>query len=272
VIRGRQLPASGLPALLLATLASTASAACTEPELLWQAAGLSQGSRWDELTPSGQSLVHESGRLDGLEFSGRLRCGAWQFAAHLTQLEGSRDYQGQTSTGIAVNSRSELRQRQARLQTSLDLTPTWQLGGRLSHQTHWRDIASAGAASGYPERFDWTLLEAGAQWQTGLGPGQLQLAAWAGAPLQSSMALTLPGRDPASLSLGAMRQFELSAAWRGPLRPGWQFQVDIAYRRTEIEQGASSVITRAGVPVGVAHQPRTVLRELPLAIRISYSY
>lgn len=99
----------------------------------------------------------------------------------------------------------------------------------MSHLTTWRDIASAGAAAGYPERFDWTRLEAGAQWQTGLGPGQLQLAAWAGAPLQSDLTLALPGRDPTRLSLGPIRQLELSAGWRGPLRPGWELQADIAY-------------------------------------------
>lgn len=264
-----------LPALLLATLAGAASAAsaeCARPELLWQAAAISQASQWTELTPSGQTLVRESGRLGGLDLSGALRCGLWQFEAQLAQLEGARDYAGQTSTGVPVNARSDLQQRQGQLQASFKLNQTWQLGGRLSHLSTWRELASVGAAAGYPERFDWTLLEGGAQWQTELGPGQLQLAAWAGAPLQSRMTLTLPGRDPARLSLGAIRQIELSAAWRGPLRLGWQLQADISYRRTEIKQGASSVIMRSGVPVGVAHQPRTLLRELPVAILISYNY
>lgn len=55
-------PAS-LPALLLA--AGAASAECAKPELIWQAAALSQASQWTELAPSGQTRVRESGRLGG---------------------------------------------------------------------------------------------------------------------------------------------------------------------------------------------------------------
>lgn len=249
-------------------LAST----CADRSNLWQAAYVSNLSDWQEFDTSGRRLVHESGTLQGAELSASFRCSDWIFQAELTQLEGTRLYDGQTSSGIPVTSQSALRQSKGLLQTSLNVSDAWRLGVRLSGQTTWRDIASAGGASGYPERFDWRLLSLGSQWKTVLGRGQMTVAAWAGTQLTSSMTLNLPGRDQAILELGTIRQVELAVGWRMPLGQAWSLQADARYSRTDIEQGTDVVITRNGVPVGIAHQPRTSIVDMPLAIRINYEF
>lgn len=263
---------AGALGLLAASISVAAAADCADRSAAWQAGYVSDLSDWNEFDASGRKLVHESGTLQGVALSASLRCGDWKLQGQLSQLDGSRLYDGQTSTGVPVTSQSALRQRQGHLQASLNVTDAWQFGGRLSGQTLWRDIASAGGASGYPERFDWTLLSLGAQWKTGLGPGQLTLAAWAGTQLMSSMVLTLPGRDPATLPLGSISQAELAAGWRTQLSPAWHVQVDVRYRRTDIDQGADVVIMRNGAPVGMAHQPRTSMVNMPVAIRIGYEF
>jgi len=263
---------TGLLGLMTAAISVAAAAECVDRSASWQAASVTSSSDWNEFDASGRKLVHESGTLQGVELSAGLRCGNWNLQGQLSQLDGSRLYVGQTSTGVPVTSRSALRQRQGHLQASLNVTDAWQLGGRLSGQTLWRDIASAGGASGYPERFDWTLLSLGAQWKTALGPGQLTLAAWAGTQLASSLVLTLPGRDQATLPLGSISQTELAAGWRTQLSPAWHLQADVHYRRTDIDQGADVVIRREGIPVGMAHQPRTSMVDMPIAIRIGYEF
>ncbi len=258
--------------LLVAALPVAATADCVDRAVSWQVAHVSNTSQWAELDVLGRKLVRETGTLPGMEFSVRVRCGDWNLQAQLSQLDGSRFYDGQTSTGVPVTSRSALRQLHGNLQATLNVAEAWQLGTRLSSYTLWREIASAGGASGYPERYDWTMLSVGAQWKTGLGPGQLRLAAWSGMKLRSSMLLSLPGRDQTVMQLGRMNQHELEAGWRTQLGSGWYLQGDVRYRSTDMGQGADAIIRRSGVPVGVAHQPRTTMVDIPVSIGIGYEF
>jgi hypothetical protein len=142
----------------------------------------------------------------------------------------------------------------------------------MSGHTLWRDIASTASASGFPERFDWTLLSVGTQWRTAFGPGQLTLAAWTGAQLSSTMLLSLPGSDQTVLKLGSIRQNEVSGGWRNQLSPAWHLQVDVSYRRITMNQGEEGIVKRGGSPVGIAFQPRTTMVDQPIAISIGYEF
>lgn len=247
-------------------------AACTDSASTLQVAHLSERSHWYEFDVVGRQLVHESGILTGTEFAVAYQCDRWQLAAQIAEPNGSRLYDGHTNTGIPVLSHSAIQQQLGQLQTSFSFTRQWQIGARWTYQSIARDIASAGGASGYPERFEWNLLSVGARWQADVGPGQLSVAAWLGQQVQSSMQITLPGRDAAVLPLGQIRYAELAAGWRMPLSQAWHIQADVGLRRTEIGEGAEIVITRSGVPVGVAHQPRSVLTSRPLSIRLGYTF
>lgn len=253
-------------------VALSAVAACTDTATTWQVAYLNDRSDWYEFDAIGRQLVHESGTLTGPELAVSYQCDNWQLAAQLAEFNGSRLYDGQTNAGVPVLSQSAIQRHQGQVQATYALTRQWQLGGRWAYQTMARDIASAGGASGYPEYFDWHLLSIGAQWQADVGLGQLTLAAWAGQRVQSGMQITLPGRDPTVLPLGSIRHMDLTAGWRMPLSQAWHVQADVGYRRTEIGEGAETIITRNGVPVGVAHQPRSVLLSRPVSIRLGYTF
>jgi hypothetical protein len=253
-------------------VALSCAAACTDSGITLQVAYLSDRSDWYEFDVSGRQLVHESGTLTGSELAAAYQCDRWQLAAQITTPSGLRLYDGQTNTGSPVVSHSDIQQQLGQFQASFSLTPQWQIGSRWTYQSMARDIASAGGASGYPERFEWNLLSVGAQWQADVGPGQLTVAAWLGQQVQSSMHITLPGRDPTVLPLGPIRQVDWTAGWRMPLSQAWHVQADVGYRRTEIGEGAETIITRNGVPVGVAHQPRSVLVSRPISIRLGYAF
>lgn len=257
---------------LVALVLPVSAAACAEISSAWQLAGVSAVSGWHEFDFSGRQLVHESGRLHGAALVLDLRCANWHWRAAVSQLAGARGYDGETSTGVAATSNAEVRQRQAQLQVSFDLTAAWQAGGRLSGYRLWRDVDAVTGAAGFAERFDWTLLALGAEWRTAAAPSHFMLAAWLGKPIRSSMVLTLPGRDPATLAPGSITQLELAARWRAQLSPAWHVQADAGYRRTSLGQGAQGIIRRSGVPVAVAHQPRTRMVEVPLALRLGYDF
>lgn len=249
-----------------------AAAACETWAAALQAAQVNNLSEWREFDAAGHQLVHETGTLSGPELSVSWRCGHWNLQGQMTEMNGSRSYDGQTSTGQPITSRSAVRQRQGQLQAKWKIDDAWQLGGRVVGQTLWRDMASAGGALGYPERYDWTLLSLGAQWQSAPGPSQLTLAAWFAAPLSSNLTLRLPGRDRTNLPMGVIKQVELLMAWQVQLRPAWYLRADVRYRRTDLGLGANGVIRRNGVPVGMAYQPRTVLLDMPVAIQIGYEF
>ena len=258
--------------LLLTAISLPAIAECDDRLTALEAALVSSHSDWTELDAAGRQLVHESGRLHGAALSIGLNCSDSDFLALISQLDGPRRYDGQTSTGAPILSNSDVRQRRAYLQANFHLAATWKLGGRLASNTIWRDMASAGAASGYPERYDWTAISLGVQWEKVFDRNRLKLAAWVGRPVRSSMELTLPGRDQTILKLGAMRQTEFTIGWHAPLGLHWYLEADVQYHRTAIDQGESSVIQRGGVPVGVAYQPITVMVDVPVAIRIGYEF
>ena len=266
-------PLSAVLLGLTATAApAVAASSCTTQPISFQAAYVNNGSEWREFDTTGRELVHETGTLQGPQVAAELSCWGWSFRAEMSQLDGDRDYDGQTSSGVSVRSHSALHQVHRAIQASVNATDNWMLGLRVSNQVTWRDIASAGGASGYPERFEWTLLSLGSQWRAPLGLGQLTLAAWAGTQLNSSMTLHLPGRDRTKLALGSIQQYELEAGWQIPLNAAWRLQADVRYRRTDIAQGADAVVTRNGIPVGVAHQPRSRSVDLPIAIHIDYQF
>ncbi len=258
--------------LLLTAISIAATAECNDRLTSLALAPVSKQSDWNEFDAAGRKLVNESGRLNGAELSIGLNCSDWDFLALLSQLDGLRSYDGQASNGVPIVSVSEVRQRQGHIEANFRLTDAWRLGGRLSSNTIWRDMASAGGASGYPERYAWTAISLGLQWEAVSGRNRFKLGAWFGRPVVSTMELTLAGRDRATLKLGSMNQAEFAATWRTPLSPSWYVEADVQYHRTAMGQGESSVIQRGGMPVGLAHQPTTIMLDLPVAVRLAYDF
>ncbi|NCN71906.1 MAG: hypothetical protein GW907_12345 [Betaproteobacteria bacterium] len=245
---------------------------CSEQSRFLQYAYVNNTSNWQEFDSTGRELVRESGKLTGPQLSAALTCSGWRLQAEVTQLDGDRRYDGQTSSGVNVLSSSALHRIDRQLQASVNVTKDLQVGLRVSNHRTWRDIASAGGASGYPERFEWTLLSVGSQWSKPVSFGQLTLGAWVGTQLDSSMTLNLPGRDQTTLLLGKIHQVELQLGWEVPVTPSWSLHANVRYRKIEVSQGADGIVTKNGFPVGVAHQPQTRLVDIPVTVSLSYRF
>jgi hypothetical protein len=248
---------------LTATLLAAAGplAACTG------SAGLEAGvqdSRWRETDAEGRALLHEQGTLAAsrmvIEASG---CRLGEASARISQAGGSRRYDGQTSAGSALATRSDVREQGLTLQA---LPWAWavpgsgasvQAGARLRWQRSERDIRSTATALGYPERHQ--RLQAAlvlAARSTGPSPGwhwRAELAAGGGPA--GRMKVSLPGYDPATLKLGSSRLLQARLHLGGALAPGWSWQLAVEHDRERRSAGEPTALRRQGQVVGGVLQP-----------------
>ena len=235
-------------------------------------APMNAASQWREFNVANQMLVHESGSLKGVSIGVSYQCSPWQIEMQVAALQGQRVYQGQTNGGRAAMSQSSIRHHERKLQTLYEWRPGWLIGGMLTQKTLWRDIASASGAEGYPERFAWTSLSMGLQWQPRLGSGQLALTAWAGQALDANLRVSLPGKDTTALTLGTSRHMALAANWRTRISPQWHLGAGMDYSHTNMGQGPTGIVRRNGLPAGVAHQPKTHFTDSWITLRLEYTY
>ena len=225
-----------------------------------------QDSRWRETDAEGRALLHERGTLTAthfaLEASG---CRLGEASLRPALAGGSRHYDGQTSAGNALSTRSDVREQGLTLQAlpwawgSARSGASVQAGARLRWQRSERDIRSTATALGYPERQQ--RLQAAlvlAARGTGPLPGwhwRAELAAGAGPA--GRMKVLLPGYDPATLKLGSSRLLQAGLHIGGALAPGWSWQVGVEHDREQRSAGEPTALRRQGQVVGGALQPAT---------------
>ena len=257
-----------LPALLAAgaLAGNLAQAACGPLAWDWQAGAVH--SRWQEHTEAGRRLVHESGTLATLAGRAAAACSGLHWEAELGLAEGRRGYQGESSGGQPITTRSQIRRLQGQVAVLLPVPafgPGWQAGAALGHLRQWRDIASAGAVLGYPERFDQWQASALVDHQRALQPGlglQARLAL-GGAP-SGHLLLHLPTADVARLRLGAsgLVQLDVNLLGGGAAAAGWQ--VGLRWRHQRTAAGPAATLWRGTLPVGAAAQPAVRQTDLGL--------
>lgn len=251
-----------LAALAAAACALSAQADCRAPDAA-ASLGLAQ-SRWQEIDADGSELVQERGVLALQTLDIGLRCDTLRWQAQWQQLQGQRDYDGQTSSGAAARSTSGLRIRRLQLQALYPLNSQWSLGLRARATDIDRDIAGTAQALGYPEHFQYWQAGLGAQFSQAFSErSRLLLEAWFGFGPGGRLRLRLPVADEAELALGASRAASLQLAWEGEFEtsPQWSWHTGLLVSREAIDAGAPSALLRNGVPFGAARQPRTVQSE-----------
>ena len=251
-------PALLAAACLFAPLASLA--ACTLPQV-----GIGAGllrSDWREHDAQGRRLVRELGTLREVAASAAARCGSLSWQLSLSHASGERGYTGVSTVGTPLTSSSQVRQTDLQLQAAIPVTDRWWLGGRVGQHRVDRNIASTAQAQGYPERFSYTLLQLGAGFDLDLSPAlRASAQAWTGAGPTGSLQLWLPGVDAAKLDLGRSRGNALrllvqsTASATGAA--GWGWLVGLDWDAVGFDAGPAQAITRNGVIVGGAAQPRT---------------
>ncbi|MCA0239677.1 MAG: hypothetical protein LCI02_02370 [Proteobacteria bacterium] len=263
------------------------AAACT---LQWAADAGPLASRWHETGAQGETLVRERGSLQAAALALQGQDCAWRWAgpwsATLSAARGGRDYDGQTSSGQALQTRSDLQHTGLVLQALPWGDEHWRLGARLRWQRVARDIRSTAAAAGYPERFDTAQaalvgrlsgsLDGSLDRSSATAPAPpLQAAQWelqlalGGGP-GGRLRLQLPGLDPATLRLGSSRLLQFEARLHGPLAPAWRWQLALQAGSERAAAGPLQALTRNGQIVGAAQQPATRQSVLGIAIGLAW--
>lgn len=246
---------------------------CESPRTLEVMAGMDTAlNDWREYTVSGTQLLREQGWLSGPFATVQVDCGPWRFHGGIVQRGGTRDYDGQTNTGVPLQTHSTMSQTQGHAQILWDTLPQWSIGARLEGVHIARDIASTSTVSGYPEYYDWTLAALGTQWRRSLGTGVLSLEGWWGQALESRLQAYLPGKDKTTLGLGNISQTQAALRWRWGAERSWGGEVAWSWRRLEMDQGPSSAVTSNGVLSGSARQPRSVWIEMPVSASLRYRF
>lgn len=261
-------------ALLLAGVSCAAAAVECETPALGTLAGIER-SQWEEFDAQGKSLVRERGTLQvaGLQVSGR--CGTVDWSAQGSRSQGQRDYDGVTTTHAPLHTESRLRTQALTVAAWLPVSGNWAVGSQLGYRQIRRDIASAGNALGYPERFDYLQAALGVRYRASLGE-QIRLSAsgWLGGGPGGRTKVDLPRADPVTLPLGSSRLLALGLDLDGgaSARPGWSWRAGVLYRREETGAGDAQAITRNGVIVGAALQPRFVQRHIGTTAVLAYRF
>lgn len=266
-------PALAALAALLAC--GTQAKACQAPEPGLEAGALR--SRWEEFAAQGRLLVREQGTLRRTALALTLPCGPLTWSLHGAWSQGGRDYDGVSNTGIAVTSHSTIDDSELVLQGMQALDDRWSWGLRLGQRRLRREIAGSGAVLGYTERFSYGQAALGLRYQRLLRPDTaLAATVWVGGGPGGRLAVQLPRTDPAVLTLGRSRLLQLALqvgrAEPAEPRPGWSWQLGLYYRRERMEAGPAQALTRNGIPIGAALQPRTVQTARGLELSLRYRF
>lgn len=271
-------PARGAAARQVALLAALwAAAALPATACTWQASAElgPLASRWRETDSDGQTLLQEHGTLAqaATTVSGQ-GCPLGPWSATLAHSRGNRQYDGQSSNGAALQTRSRLQHTGLTLQALPWGDEVWRLGLRLRWQRVDRDIQSTATALGYPERFDTVqaALVAGLSgpWRSGPLRWDLQLALGGGPG--GHVKLQLPGLDAATLRLGSSRLAQLDLGLQGPVARGWQWRLGLQAQAEHAGAGPARALTRNGQVVGAASQPATWQSSLGLGLALQHRF
>ena len=263
--------AAGAASALLCAAPGPASAGCGPPG--WSLAAGAEHSRWQEFDAQGRPLLLEQGPLATLALALAADCAGVDWRLVVVLAAGRRDYEGWSSNGAPLATSSRVERMALGLGALAPLVGAWSAGLRLGGRQLEREIASAGAVTGYAERFsDWKAAvglrherAVGASWR---GAAEL----WLGGGPGGRLALQLPHADAALLRLGPSRLLEarlaLHAAGPGVMPAGWGLQW--VYRREHFAAGPAQALLRQGLRVGGAAQPAT--RESALGLQASLAW
>jgi len=110
-----------LLSLLTIAWSGASTASCVDAASSVQAGSVRAASDWREFNTAGKELARESGTLEGIALAAAYSCDRWHLGTQFSELEGNRNYDGQTTNGRPVISQSAIRQRQGHLQAMLSL-------------------------------------------------------------------------------------------------------------------------------------------------------
>lgn len=217
-------------------------------------------SRWRETAADGGTLLREHGVLAqaAFELAGD-GCGRGPWRLRLDHAGGDRRYDGRTTSGAPLQTRSDLREQGLTLQWLPLGAGRWRAGTRLRWHRSEREIRSTATALGYPERHDATQL---ALVLTAEGDVHGPALRWgvelaAGGGPAGRMKLALPGYDRSNLRLGSSRLLQAGLHLQGEAAPAWDWRLGLQHLAERRAAGETTALTRNGLVVGGVSQPAT---------------
>lgn len=265
---------SAVLVVMLAGWPTACRAGCSAP--LLRAVVGAERSGWSEYGAQGGQLVDEEGRLSRSGVQATLVCAPLQWQLDWYHSWGARDYQGLASTGASVRTVSHIRADEVSL-ALMHGVGAGAVGLRLSYENIGRTIDGTPSVSGYPERFRYWAAALGGRYTVRVTDRlAISADAWAGGGPGGTVWVDLPRADPAELRLGSSRLLE--AGLRIELgRPassaaGWSWALGLRLRDEAMRAGEPQVVRSAGIPVGVALQPRTEQRTMGVYATGAYTF
>jgi hypothetical protein len=219
-------------------------------------------SAWRESDAQGAVLVREHGTLKTAGLEASLACGVNELTLHWSRSDGRRDYDGVSSTGFPVATVTQLSANRLSLTALHRLDERVLVGAAISHASIHRSIESTPLAAGYPERFRYWSVAAGARYSRPLSDQtEASITGWIGAGPAGRLWIDLPRADPTEIRLGASRslevQLQLGSKHAARERGGWFWSAGLVYRAEILSASELQAVFAGSSVVGLATQPRT---------------
>lgn len=222
--------------------------------------------QFEEFDRQDRRLVKEAGWLPGLEGSLGVRKQAVSLAVEAGYYAGDVDYDGQTSSGVPIDSSTDQRIFEASInaacQLPLGLPPrvSVYVGGGYRH---WdRDIDSVGAVSGLDESYQWWRAETGVKLQLARGINAWDLEAGLTRTLNPQVEVDFGAAfDAVTLDLGERWGWRTAASWSHQVSRQLATGLKVFYESWDLGQSGSETLTSNGVAAGSVFQPRSESRN-----------
>ena len=254
-----------LAGILLVACDAVIAGACSTPAVA-PVVGVERSS-WRESDAQGAGLVREHGTLRKAGLEAALACGDNEFTLHWSRSDGRRDYDGVSSTGFPVATVSQLNANRLAFTALHQFDERVSVGAAISHASIRRSIESTPLAAGYPERFRYWSVAAGARYSRPLtGQTDVSISGWIGAGPPGRLWIDLPRADPTEIRLGGSRslevQLQLASKPAERERGGWFWSTGLVYRVEILRASQAQAVFAGSSVVGLVTQPRTTQKSV----------
>jgi len=222
--------------------------------------------QFEEFDRQDRRLVKEAGWLPGLEGSLGVRQQAVSLAVDVGYYAGDVDYDGQTSSGVPIDSSTDQRIFEASINAAcelpLGLPPRVSVYAGGGYR-HWdRDIDSVGAVSGLDETYQWWRAETGVKLQLARAANAWELEAGLMRTLNPQVEVDFGAAfDAVTLDLGERWGWRTAASWSHRVSPQLAAGLKVFYASWDLGQSSVETLTSNGVTAGSVFQPRSESRN-----------
>jgi hypothetical protein len=254
-----------LAGILLVACDAVSAGPCSTPAVA-PVAGIER-STWRETDAQGTGLVRERGTLRRVGLEASSACADNALTLRWTHSDGRRDYDGVSSTGFPVATVTRLSANRFELTALHRLDERVSVGAAISHASIHRSIESTPRAAGYPERFRYWTVAAGARYSRPLTDRtNVSISGWIGAGPAGRLWIDLPRADPTELRMGGNRslevQLQLASNPARSERGGWFWSAGLVYRAEILSASEAQAVFAGSSVVGLVTQPRTTQKSV----------